>query len=116
MMNDERDRRSSFIIHHSSFSITIPPMPRAIAIETSGRIGSVALVDGDTVLPEAQFQHGLKHAAEIVPTIDRLCCARGWQPKDVEHLYVSVGPGSFTGLRIGVTLAKTLALATGVKL
>lgn len=91
-------------------------MPRAIAIETSGRIGSVALVDGDAVLPEEQFQHGLKHAAEIVPTIDRLCRARGWQPRDVEHLYVSAGPGSFTGLRIGITLAKTLALATNVKL
>jgi tRNA threonylcarbamoyladenosine biosynthesis protein TsaB len=91
-------------------------MPRAIAIETSGRIGSVALVERDTVLPEEQFQHGLKHAAEIVPTIDGLCRARGWKPRDVDHLYVSAGPGSFTGLRIGITLAKTLALATNVKL
>ena len=91
-------------------------MPRALAIETSGRIGSIALVDGGSVLVEEEFPHGLKHAAEIVPIIDRLCRARGWGPRDIEHLYVSAGPGSFTGLRIGITLAKTLAFATGVKL
>src|SRR5206468_539320 len=65
---------------------------------------------------EEQFPHGLKHAAEIVPMLDRLCRGHGWSPRDVEQLYVSTGPGSFTGLRIGVTLAKTMALATGVKL
>ena len=91
-------------------------MPRAIAIETSGRIGSIALVDDATVLVEEQFPHGLKHAAEIIPIIDRLCRLRNWSARDIKHLYVSVGPGSFTGLRIGVTLAKTMALATGVKI
>ena len=91
-------------------------MPRALAIETSGRIGSVALVDGETVVTEEQFPHGLKHAAEIVPMLDRLCRGHGWSPRDVEQVYISVGPGSFTGLRIGITLAKTMALATGVKL
>ncbi|MGH7215193.1 MAG: tRNA (adenosine(37)-N6)-threonylcarbamoyltransferase complex dimerization subunit type 1 TsaB, partial [Tepidisphaeraceae bacterium] len=44
-----------------------------------------------------------------------LCRARGWSPRDVEELYVSAGPGSFTGLRIGITFAKTMAMATGVK-
>src|SRR4051812_38082739 len=91
-------------------------MPGALAIETSGRVGSIALVDGDNVIAEEQFPHGLKHAAEILPMIDRVCRARGWTAVDLEQLYVSVGPGSFTGLRIGVTLAKTLAFATGVKL
>jgi len=45
--------------------------------------------------------------------IDRLCRAQGWSPADMREVYVSAGPGSFTGLRIGVTVAKTLALATG---
>jgi tRNA threonylcarbamoyladenosine biosynthesis protein TsaB len=88
----------------------------AIAIETSGRVGSIAVVDGAGVVVEEQFQHGLKHAAQIVPIVDRLCRERSWSPRDLDHLYVSVGPGSFTGLRIGITLAKTLAFATGVKL
>jgi tRNA threonylcarbamoyladenosine biosynthesis protein TsaB len=91
-------------------------MPRALAIETSGNIGSIALSEESGVVAEEQFPHGLKHAAEILPIIDRLCRARGWGPRDLEHLYVSAGPGSFTGLRIGITLAKTLAFATGVKL
>jgi tRNA threonylcarbamoyladenosine biosynthesis protein TsaB len=90
-------------------------MPRVLAIETSGRIGSVALAHDGRVLVEAQFPHGLKHAAEIVPTIDRLCREHGWAAGDIEHAYVSAGPGSFTGLRIGIALAKTLAFARGVK-
>ncbi|HEX2971227.1 MAG TPA: tRNA (adenosine(37)-N6)-threonylcarbamoyltransferase complex dimerization subunit type 1 TsaB [Tepidisphaeraceae bacterium] len=91
-------------------------MPKAIAIETSGRVGSIALADQGRVLTECQFPHGLKHAAEIIPLIDRLCRAQEWTPRDIEELYVSAGPGSFTGLRIGITLAKTLAFANGVKL
>jgi tRNA threonylcarbamoyladenosine biosynthesis protein TsaB len=90
--------------------------PRILAIETSGRIGSIALSRGLSVLAEEEFAHGLKHAAEIVPMIQRLCLAQAWSPRDIEQVYVSAGPGSFTGLRIGITLAKTMALATGVKL
>jgi tRNA threonylcarbamoyladenosine biosynthesis protein TsaB len=91
-------------------------MRRGVAIETSGRVGSVAIVDGDQVAEERSFAHGLKNAATVIPILDELIKSRGWSPRDVEHLYVSVGPGSFTGLRIGITLAKTMALATGVKL
>jgi tRNA threonylcarbamoyladenosine biosynthesis protein TsaB len=93
-------------------------MPRALAIETSGSTGSIALVADDpgAIVAEQQFPHGLKHAAGIVPIVDRLCRARGWGACDLEHVYVSAGPGSFTGLRIGITLAKTLALASGARL
>jgi tRNA threonylcarbamoyladenosine biosynthesis protein TsaB len=91
-------------------------MPRALAIETSGRLGSLALVDDGRVMAEDEFPHGLQHAAEIVVRIDRLCRERGWGPADLDELYVSAGPGSFTGLRIGITLAKTIALATRAKL
>ena len=93
-----------------------PRMSRGVAIETSGRVGSIAVVRDGAVVVEEQFPHGLQHAAQIVPIIDRLTRAQGWSPRDVEELYVSIGPGSFTGLRISVTLAKTMALATGVKL
>ena len=91
-------------------------MPRALAIETSSRIGSIAVIEDDRVLAEEQFEHGLQHAAMIIPIIDRLTRAQGWSPASIEHLYVSAGPGSFTGLRIGVTMAKTMALASNVKL
>ena len=91
-------------------------MSRALAIETSGRIGSVALVDGERILSEEIFQHGLQNAAKIIPIIDQLIAGQKWSPRDIETIYLSVGPGSFTGLRIGVTIAKTMALATGVKI
>lgn len=90
-------------------------MARVLALETSGRVGSVALAQDGVVVAEEQYPHGLKHAAGIVPIIDRLCRARAWKPKDLEEVCVSVGPGSFTGLRVGVTVAKSLALATGAK-
>jgi tRNA threonylcarbamoyladenosine biosynthesis protein TsaB len=89
---------------------------RSLAIETSGRFGSVALVEGESVVVEETFSHGLKHAAGLLPLIDRLMRDRGWKPSDLQQLFVSHGPGSFTGLRIGVTLAKTLALATRAKI
>lgn len=91
-------------------------MPRALAIETSGRVGSVAIVEDGTLLAEEQFAHGLQHAAEMLPRIARLCRSHGWSPRDLRELYVSGGPGSFTGLRIGITLAKTLAFATGARI
>lgn len=88
----------------------------ALAIETSGRTGSVAIVRDGIVLAEPTFEHGLKNAAAILPMIDRLCREQGIGPADIKELYLSIGPGSFTGLRIGVTLAKTMALTTRVKI
>lgn len=94
----------------------IVSMTRAIAIDTSGQIGSIALVEDARLLAGEDFPHGLQHAAQILPIIDRLTRAQGWTPRDVNELYISIGPGSFTGLRISATLAKTMALATGVKI
>jgi tRNA threonylcarbamoyladenosine biosynthesis protein TsaB len=89
---------------------------RSLALETSGRIGSVALVDGERILAEQTFQHGLQNAAKIIPIIDQMIVAQGWSPGDLQQIFVSIGPGSFTGLRIGVTIAKTMALANGLKI
>lgn len=110
MTSDDFD--STFHTSHS----TLSPMLRALALETSGRLGSVALVEDDQVVASDSFQHGLQHAATILPMIDRLTQSRGWKPSQIDHVYVSAGPGSFTGLRIGITLAKTLAFTTGCKI
>jgi tRNA threonylcarbamoyladenosine biosynthesis protein TsaB len=92
------------------------PSPNGLAIETSGRTGSVALLANSNVAGEESFSHGLKHAAGLLPMIDRLIRDLGWKPSDIQQLYVSHGPGSFTGLRIGITLVKTLSMATGAKI
>jgi tRNA threonylcarbamoyladenosine biosynthesis protein TsaB len=102
-----------------SIDLTQPisfPLARSLAIETSGRVGSIAIAQNNHLIAEETFPHGLAHAAQVLPIIDRLTRAAGWLPADVQALYVSIGPGSFTGLRIAVTLAKTMALATGVKI
>lgn len=91
-------------------------MSKALAIETSGRVGSVAIIEQGKIVGEDEFPHGLQNAAMMIPRIDALCKRQAWGPRDFEEIYVSVGPGSFTGLRIGVTLAKTLALVTGARI
>ena len=90
-------------------------MSKALAIETSGRVGSVAILEHGVVVGEDEFPHGLQNAAMMIPRIDALCKVVGWEPGEFAEIYVSVGPGSFTGLRIGVTLAKTLAMVTGAR-
>ena len=80
-----------------------------IAIETSGNHASVALgAAGGEVLEEVIT--GLRqHAREVVPAMARLLNQAGHRPEDVRGIVISDGPGSFTGLRIGATVAKALA-------
>ena len=94
----------------------IPRMTRALALETSGRIGSIALADDARVLCEEQFEHGLQNAAKLLTIIDSAMRLTGWSPRDLQEIHVSIGPGSFTGLRLSVTLAKTMSLATGARI
>ena len=64
-------------------------MVRGLAIETSARVGSVATVEDGRVLVEEQFPHGLQHAAQIVPIINRLAKAQAWEPGDLGELLSS---------------------------
>ncbi len=87
-----------------------------LAIETSGRIGSVAIALGEQMLSEAHFSGPMRHSAEIFPAVDRLLDGFSRKPKEIEHIYISVGPGSFTGLRIAAAMAKTMHLANAAKI
>jgi tRNA threonylcarbamoyladenosine biosynthesis protein TsaB len=90
--------------------------PLILAIETSGRMGSVALAQGERLLGERHFSGPMRHSAEVFPAILWLLERFGKMPADIEQVYISVGPGSFTGLRIAVAIAKTMALASGAKI
>ncbi|MBI4717027.1 MAG: tRNA (adenosine(37)-N6)-threonylcarbamoyltransferase complex dimerization subunit type 1 TsaB [Planctomycetes bacterium] len=87
-----------------------------LAFETSSAVGSVALGRGDQVLETRSFSGARKHAAEFLPTIQGLCRTHGVAPPAVREVYLSIGPGSFTGLRLGVSVARMLALATGARI
>jgi tRNA threonylcarbamoyladenosine biosynthesis protein TsaB len=87
-----------------------------LAIETSCRRGSVTLGRGQALVASARLDEQRRHAVELMPAIDRLCREHYLQPAALGQIYISIGPGSFTGLRIAVTTAKVLARVTGAKL
>jgi tRNA threonylcarbamoyladenosine biosynthesis protein TsaB len=91
----------------------MPSEPHILALETSHRQGSVALCRGETLLAARQLDASQRTAQSLLPAIDSLLQQAGWSPAELDLIAVSQGPGSFTGLRIGVTTAKTLAYASG---
>ena len=86
---------------------------KILAIETSRREGSIAACHGATVLEEHRLDPQQRTARVLAPAIQKLLADVGWQAMDLEVVAVTQGPGSFTGLRIGVTTAKTLGYASG---
>jgi tRNA threonylcarbamoyladenosine biosynthesis protein TsaB len=88
---------------------------RIVAIETSGREGSLAVLLGEASaarpIGEAQLGCEQRTAQSLAPALQSLLAKVGWSPGSIELVAVVVGPGSFTGLRIGATAAKVLAYA-----
>jgi tRNA threonylcarbamoyladenosine biosynthesis protein TsaB len=87
---------------------------RVLALETSTLAGGVALVDGERLVAEYVLDVSVTHSERLLAAVDRVLADARWAPRDVQGLAVSIGPGSFTGLRIGVSTAKGLAWALGV--
>lgn len=90
--------------------------PLILAIETSGRIGSAALAKGPELLAQEKFSAPMAHSKEVFCVINDLLGRFDKSPQQIEQVYISVGPGSFTGLRIAVTIAKTMHLANATKI
>ena len=85
-----------------------------LALETSSESGGVALLEGDEILGEAPIGgREPQHAAALLPAVDALLAGAGRQLDEVDLIAVSVGPGSFTGLRIGLATALGLCFGTG---
>ncbi|GAB4108746.1 MAG: tRNA (adenosine(37)-N6)-threonylcarbamoyltransferase complex dimerization subunit type 1 TsaB [Phycisphaeraceae bacterium] len=91
--------------------MTATDRPYNLAIETSGRSGSITLGQHDSVIATADLPHKRRHNVELIPMIDQLCKGHGITPALIGQVYVSLGPGSFTGLRVGIATVKMLALA-----
>ena len=82
---------------------------RLLAFETSAKAGSVALLDGQTLLGESYCNTGLTHSQTVMVMAEQLLKTCGLTAKDMEAVAVAAGPGSFTGVRIGVAAAKGFA-------
>lgn len=85
-----------------------------LALETTGKSGSLAILDDENVLAERQLGGGQPAAAQIGVQLQELLQWCDDHSRPLEAISVAVGPGSFTGLRIAVTTAKTLAYALGL--
>jgi len=90
--------------------------PKMLLLETSQRVGLVAVAQGQMVLSERRLEEARRHARDLVPICRELLAAQDWKARDLDAVVVSRGPGSYTGLRVGVMSAKTLAYATGCAL
>ena len=80
-----------------------------LAFETSAKAASVALFQGDKLLGESYQNTGLTHSQTLMVMAEDLIAQCGHTPGDVTHVAVAAGPGSFTGVRIGVAAAKGFA-------
>jgi tRNA threonylcarbamoyladenosine biosynthesis protein TsaB len=87
---------------------------RTLAIETSSNVGSIACTCHARIVCERVFREGLAHGRDLVIEMERCLRDAEWDKRDIELVAVSVGPGSYTGLRVGVAAAKTLAFTLGV--
>ena len=89
---------------------------RLLAIETATPAQSVALVEDGRLLAELSYEARGNRGGVLLPTVDRVLRKAGVAPGDLDAVAVSVGPGSFTGLRVGLATAKGLALGAGARL
>ncbi|MGI6362018.1 MAG: tRNA (adenosine(37)-N6)-threonylcarbamoyltransferase complex dimerization subunit type 1 TsaB [Bacillota bacterium] len=87
-----------------------------LAIDTAGKATSAALVDESTVIARCGLNTGLTHSQKFLPMVDSLLTLAEIDLADVEAVAVTIGPGSFTGLRIGIATAKAWSEALNLPL
>jgi tRNA threonylcarbamoyladenosine biosynthesis protein TsaB len=88
--------------------------PLLVAIDTSTRFAGLALFDGETVLSESYWRSHRNQSVELMPQLVRMLEQQRIGEQEICAVAVALGPGSFTGLRIGVSVGKGLALARDV--
>ncbi|NQP19289.1 tRNA (adenosine(37)-N6)-threonylcarbamoyltransferase complex dimerization subunit type 1 TsaB [Streptococcus suis] len=89
---------------------------KILALDSSNQALSVALVEDGRLLAETLLAIKKNHSISLMPTVDFLVAQVGWTPKDLERIVVAQGPGSYTGLRVAVATAKTLAYTLQIDL
>jgi tRNA threonylcarbamoyladenosine biosynthesis protein TsaB len=87
-----------------------------LVIDTASRTGRLGLVRDGVVVGTAALDAARRHARDLTPAAAGLLDAAGVTPAGLTGVVVSIGPGSYTGLRVGITAAKALSYATGCAL
>ncbi|MBR5056772.1 MAG: tRNA (adenosine(37)-N6)-threonylcarbamoyltransferase complex dimerization subunit type 1 TsaB [Bacteroidales bacterium] len=90
--------------------------PVILMIETSTEWCSVAVSEGETIVARRLTQTGRQHASLLAPFVDEVLKEAGLKASDCDAVAVSEGPGSYTGLRVGVSTAKGLCFGAGIPL
>lgn len=89
---------------------------KILAIDTSSKICSVAILENDEVIDELNLDDGKTHSENLMPLVDEILKKNKIDIKQIEMLACCVGPGSFTGIRIGVASVKPIAEVLKIKL
>jgi tRNA threonylcarbamoyladenosine biosynthesis protein TsaB len=97
-------------------SPTIADGMMTLAVDTSGPIGGVGLLDDGAIADERTMEQPMRHAERLLSLVEEVLEANGRTKEQIERVCVNVGPGSFTGLRIGVATAKGICQALEVEL
>jgi len=88
---------------------------KTLAFDTSTKFLTIALFEGDTLKAEYHKDEGIRHSEILVPVIKDMLEGLGWKITGIGLICAGIGPGSFTGLRIGVATVKALAAVTGCR-
>ena len=86
-----------------------------LSMDTTSFAGSVALVQGKKLIAEVNSDSFLTHSERLLPSIDLMLKTKGLQIRDIQGYALAVGPGSFTGIRIGISTVKSMAFVTQKK-
>jgi len=82
-----------------------------LAIDTSSEFSGLALYHHHTLLAQIQWASARRHSEQLLPQLDALCRLANITPPQITRVAVSLGPGSWSGVRVGISMAKGLALA-----
>jgi len=86
---------------------------KILALETSTKVGSVAITEGEHLIAEYILNVISTHSERLLPSIDQILKDSKLSIREIDGFAISLGPGSFTGLRIGISTVKGLAFAAG---
>lgn len=92
------------------------PLSKRLAIDTATKAVHLALFEDETLVSRRDRPGQNDHSVTLIPLLEEMLLEAGWELSQIDEIYVGIGPGSYTGVRIGVTIAKMLAYLNDIPL